>query len=431
MIAIFREYFHQLFRLNMQTNDAEKAKFTPYQVIAIVLLTLTQFTVVLDFMVMSPLGDMLMKSMSLSTSQFGLAVSAYAFSAGASGLLTAGFADRFDRKKLLLFFYVGFIAGTLFCGLANTYPMLIAARIITGLFGGVMGSIALAIIADLFPIQQRGRAMGFTQMGFGASQVLGIPIGLYIANHWGWQAPFLMIVGLATLTWLVVLFKMQPITKHLELKTEKNAFSHLWHTMKLRYYRIGFLSTALLSLGGFMMMPWGSAFAINNLKVTYGQLPILFMASGLVALVVMPLVGKLSDKIDKVKIFFIAAIWTMVAIIIYTNLTPVPFYLVITLNILLMIGILSRIVPAMALVSAIPKMQDRGAFMSINSSLQQIAGGIAAAVGGLIVVQKTKTSPLEHYNTLGYVISVILIFNIIMVYRMNKIIKAQQHATKL
>ena len=405
--------------------------FSPYQKGVIALLAFLQFTVVLDFMVMSPLGDMLMKSMSLSTSQFGLAVSAYAFSAGASGLLTAGFADRFDRKKLLLFFYVGFIAGTLFCGLATTYPMLVAARIITGLFGGVMGSIALAIIADLFPIQQRGRAMGFTQMGFGASQVLGIPIGLYIANHWGWQAPFLMIVGLATLTWLVVLVKMHPITKHLELKTEKNAFSHLWHTMKLKYYRVGFLSTALLSLGGFMMMPWGSAFAINNLKVTYGQLPILFMASGLVALVVMPIVGKLSDKIDKVKIFFIAAIWTMVAIIIYTNMTAIPFWMVIALNILLMIGILSRIVPAMALVSAIPKMQDRGAFMSINSSLQQIAGGIAAAVGGLIVVQKTKTSPLEHYDTLGYVISVIIIFNIIMVYRMNKIIKAQQHATKL
>src|SRR4029079_16185081 len=223
MIPTFREYSSPTFLfLDMQTNEAEKAKFTPYQVIAIILLTLTQFTVVLDFMVMSPLGDMLMKSMSLTTKQFGLAVSAYAFSAGASGLLTAGFADRFDRKKLLLFFYVGFIAGTLFCGLASTYAMLIAARIITGLFGGVIGSIGLAIIADLFPIQQRGRAMGFTQMGFGARQVLGISIGLYIANHWGWQAPFLMIVGLATLTWLIVLIKMQPITKHLEVKTEKN-----------------------------------------------------------------------------------------------------------------------------------------------------------------------------------------------------------------
>lgn len=406
-------------------------KFTSYQSLAIILLALTQFTVVLDFMVMSPLGDMLMKSMSLTTKQFGFAVSAYAFSAGISGLLTAGFADRFDRKKLLLFFYVGFIAGTLFCGLANTYHMLIAARIITGLFGGVIGSISLAIVADLFPLQQRGRAMGFIQMGFGASQVLGIPISLYIANHWGWQSPFIMIVGLATIIWLAVMFKMRPITKHLELKTEKTAITHLWHTIKQRNYRVGFLSTALLSIGGFMMMPWGSAFAVNNLHVSYQQLPILFMVGGVVSLIIMPVVGKLSDRIDKFKIFTIAAVWMMIVVVVYTNLTPVAFGIVILMNILMMIGIMSRMVPAMALTSALPQMQDRGAFMSINSSLQQIAGGVAAGVGGMIVVQKTKLSPLQHYDTLGYVIVVIIIINIIMVYRVSKIIKARQHLTKV
>src|SRR6478736_1787224 len=129
-----------------------KVKFTSYQVLVIILLALTQFTVILDFMVMSPLGDMLMKSMELTTKQFGFAVSAYAFSAGISGLLTAGFADRFDRKKLLLFFYIGFIAGTLCCSLATTYPLLLAARIITGIFGGVIGSISMDIVADLFPL---------------------------------------------------------------------------------------------------------------------------------------------------------------------------------------------------------------------------------------------------------------------------------------
>jgi predicted MFS family arabinose efflux permease len=406
-------------------------KFTRYQALVIVLIALTQFTVVLDFMVMSPLGDMLMKSMELNTRQFGLAVSVYAFSAGTSGLLTAGFADRFDRKKLLLFFYVGFIVGTLFCGLANSYVLLIAARIITGLFGGVIGSISLAIVADLFPLQQRGRAMGFIQMGFGASQVLGIPISLYIANHWGWQSPFLMIVGLATIIWTFLMLKLQPITKHLELKTEKTAIKHLWHTLRLRDYRTGFLLTALLSIGGFMMMPWGSAFAVNNLNVSYGQLPLLFMASGIAALIVMPLIGKLSDKIDKAKLFTVAALSMMVIIVIYTNLTPVPFLLIITLNILMMTAIMSRIVPAMALVSALPKMQDRGAFMSINSSLQQIAGGVAAAVGGMIVVQKTKTSPLQHYDTLGYVIVVIIILNIIQLYRVSNMIKARKHTDKL
>lgn len=412
-------------------NTTSDKKFTSYQVLVITLIGLTQFTVVLDFMVMSPLGDMLMKSMSLTTSQFGFAVSGYAFSAGFSGLLTAGFADRFDRKKLLLFFYIGFIAGTLFCGLASTYPMLLAARIITGLFGGVIGSISLAIVADLFPLHQRGRAMGFMQMGFGASQVLGIPISLYIANHWGWQSPFLMIVGLATVIWLLITLRLRPIIKHLELKTERTAIKHLWHTIKQRHYRVGFLMTALLSLGGFMMMPWGSAFAVNNLNITYRQLPVLFMASGIAALIIMPLVGKLSDKIDKVRIFSIAAFLMMVMIVIYTNLTPVHFAIVMMMNILMMIGIMSRIVPAMALVSALPKMQDRGAFMSINSSLQQISGGIAAGIGGLIVVQKTKTSPLQHYNTLGYVIVIIIIVNIIQVYRVSNLVKAQKHTDKL
>ena len=407
-----------------------ETKFTSYQVLVIVLLALTQFTVVLDFMVMSPLGDMLMKSMELTTSQFGFAVSVYAFSAGISGLLTAGFADRFDRKKLLMFFYIGFIAGTLFCGIANTYAMLIAARIITGLFGGVIGSISMAILADLFPLHQRGRAMGYMQMGFGASQVLGIPISLYIANHWGWQSPFLLIVGLATIIWLAIMMKLQPITKHLALQSEKTAVKHLWHTLKQPKYRIGFLMTALLSLGGFMMMPWGSAFAVNNLHVSYEQLPILFMASGIAALIIMPLVGKLSDKIDKVKIFTVAAISMMVIIVIYTNLGPIPFLLILMLNVFMMIAIMSRIVPAMALVSALPKMQDRGAFMSINSSLQQIAGGIAAGVGGMIVVQQTKTSPLQHYNTLGYLIVIVLIANIIQVYRVSNLIKAQQHSQK-
>ncbi|MEO7264765.1 MAG: MFS transporter [Ferruginibacter sp.] len=414
-----------------KSENTGKEKFTAYQVLVIILLALTQFSVVLDFMVMSPLGDMLMKSMSLTTSQFGFAVSGYAFSAGISGLLTAGFADRFDRKKLLLFFYIGFIAGTLFCSLATTYPLLMAARILTGLFGGVIGSISLAIVADLFPIQQRGRAMGYMQMGFGASQVLGIPISLYIANHWGWQSPFVLIVCLASIIWLLVILKLQPITKHLLVKAEKTPFKHLWHTIRERDYRIGFLSTALLSLGGFMIMPWGSAFAINNLHVTYTQLPILFMVGGVASLFIMPIVGRLSDRIDKFKIFTIAALWMLVVVVIYTNLGPVPFALVVAMNILMMIGIMSRMVPAIALTSALPQIQDRGAFMSINSSLQQIAGGIAAAIGGMIVVQKTKTSPLLHYDTLGYVIVVIILVNIWMVYRVSKIIKERQHISKL
>lgn len=406
-----------------KSNSLPSIKFTPYQVLVIALLALTQFTVVLDFMVMSPLGDLLAKSMALTTQQFSICVLSYAISAGFSGLLTAGFADRFDRQKLLLFFYIGFIIGTLFCGLANSYELLVAARIFTGIFGGVIGSIGMAIVADLFLLQQRGRVMGFLQMGFGASQVLGIPISLALANKWGWQMPFFMIVGLSIIIWLLVLLKMQPVNKHLEIKNDRSAFQHLWSTIRQRDYRIGFLSTALLSLGGFLMMPWGSIYSRNNLNVSEDGLVILFAVSGVFTLLIMPVIGKLSDKIDKMKLFVIASIWLMITALVYTNLVPLPLWVIIVANVLLMMGVMSRMVPAVALVSAIPEMKDRGAFMSVNSSLQQIAGGIAAGIGGMIIVRKDEFSPIEHYDILGYIIVVLSIVGIFMLARVNNILK--------
>ncbi len=406
----------------------ETKKFSSYQILVITILALTQFTVVLDFMVMSPLGDKLMKAMQLSTQQFGIAMFSYAFSAGISGFLTAGFADSFDRKKLLLFFYIGFIIGTLFCGLANTYPLLIAARVFTGLFGGVIGSISMAIVSDLFTLEQRGRVMGFMQMGFGASQVLGIPISLYIANRWGWQSPFFMIVVLAFIIWLVLTVKLKPITKHLEVKNKDNALKHLIHTISQKNYRIGFLATALMSLGGFMIMPWGSVYAINNLKVTEAQLPLLFMISGVATLVIMPIIGKLSDKINKFKLFTIASAWMIVVVLIYANLVPVPFWIVVVLNVLMMMGVMARMIPSVALVSALPELRDRGAFMSINSSLQQLAGGIAAAIGGMIVVQKDNFSPIEHYDTLALVVAVFVGICVYVLSLVSKIVRDKNKA---
>ena len=418
----------------MQQEKHTVVPFTPYQKFAIFILAITQFTVILDFMVMSPLGDILMKSLSIKPAGFGFAVSAYAFSAGISGLLTAGFADKFDRKKLLLFFYIGFVAGTVLCGVATSYPLLVAGRIITGLFGGVIGSISMAIIADLFSLQQRGRVMGFVQMGFGASQVLGIPVGLFLANQWDWHAPFLWVAGMAAVVIILIAVKLQPVTTHLLVQQDKSAFKHLLHTVAKKDYRVGFTATALLSIGGFMMMPFGSAFAINNLHITQHQLPIVFMVAGISTLFVMPLIGKLSDKVDKFKIFAFASAWMILMVLTYTNLGPTPLWLVLIFNVLMMAGIMSRMIPSGALITAIPEMRDRGAFMSINASLQQIAGGIAAFVAGLIVVQKDKFSPLEHYNTLGYIITGITIIGVILVYRVSAMIKkrviekaAEQH----
>lgn len=245
--------------MEQQSTKSIAEPFSAYQILVIVLLALLQFTIVLDFMVLAPLGDFLMKSLSMTPKGFGLVVSSYAFSAGASGILAAGFADKFDRKKLLLFFYAGFIVGTLCCALSTTYEMLLGARIVTGLFGGVIGAISMTIVTDIFAVHQRGRVMGFVQMAFAASQVLGIPIGLYLANIWGWHSAFLMIVILAMLIGLTILFKVKPIDKHLALQSDKSPFLHLWHALSNRSYQTGFIATAFMSVGGFMLMPFGSA----------------------------------------------------------------------------------------------------------------------------------------------------------------------------
>lgn len=417
--------------MKQDTNQAAQAtipKFSSYQIFVILLLAFLQFTVVLDFMILSPLGDILMKTMGLTTSEFGKVVSAYAISAGISGFLAAGFADKFDRKKLLLFFYIGFILGTLFCGLAYNYQTLFLARVITGIFGGVIGSISMAIITDLFTLQQRGRVMGYVQMAFAGSQILGIPIGILLANKWGWHSTFFMVVGLAIIIGLFTVIKLKPLRGHLALQKDGNALVHLWHTIRKKDYRVGFMATALLSMGGFMLMPFTSAFLVNNVQISQEQLPLVFMFTGLSSIIIMPLIGKLSDRMDKFKLFAIGSILACIMIVIYTNMTPVPLYAVIIINMVLFMGIMSRMVPATALNSAIPGLADRGAYMSINSSLQQMAGGLAAIFAGYVVVQPSKTSPIQHFDTLGYVMVVTVMICMYLVYRVSKIIKKRSHA---
>lgn len=399
---------------------------TPYQKTIITLLALTQFTIILDFMVMSPLGDYMIKALQITPRQFGFAVSSYAFSAGISGLLAAGFADRFDRKKLLMFFYTGFIIGTLCCGLAPTYRFLLIARIITGLFGGVMGAVVMAIITDLFAIQVRGRAIGFIQMGFAASQVLGIPIGIYLANLWDWHAPFLMIVVLALIIVIVIFRVMKPVDDHLEGAHEVNAFRHFKTVLANPQYQLAFVATAFLSIGGFLMMPFGSAYAINNLQVSTAQLPLLFIATGISSIIIMPLVGRLSDKFNRFKIFLVGSVWASICIIVYTHLPVIPLWGIMGINILLFAGIMSRVIPASTITTALPGLKDRGAFMSISSSLQQIAGGIAAAVAGMIVTQKDSHSPIENYTTLGFISVAVMLICAVLIYRVYLIVPHPQ-----
>ena len=406
----------------MKNNTA----LTRYQWLTVAILALTQFTVVLDFMVMSPLGDLLMKDFKVKPDQFGIVVSSYALAAGISGLLTAGFADRFDRKRLLVFFYSGFIFGTLFCGMAESYNQLVWARILTGLFGGVMSSISMAIVADIFSLEQRGRVMGFMQMGFGLSQIVGIPLSLFIADMYHWQTPFYLIVGLSVGMLLAILLALKPINAHLALKRENSAFKHLLATIRNRNYRIGFMATAFMSLGGYFMMPWGSAFAVNNVGISQKELPLLFMIVGISTFMIMPLIGWLADKVNKFQLFMLASLVMIGSVLVYVHLGETTLFVLIVVNIFMMGGIMARMVPSQALTTSVPEAKDRGAFMSINSSLQQMAGGVAAMIGGKIVWQYSPSAPLMNFDLLGYVVIAVILINIYLTYRVYNYVKAKK-----
>jgi predicted MFS family arabinose efflux permease len=390
-----------------------KAVFSHYQKGVLALLAFLQFTVILDFMIISPLGAMLMPTFHITPAQFGLAVSVYAFSAGVSGLLAAGFADRYDRKKLLMLFYCGFVVGTLLCGLSHSYGFLVFARMITGVFAGVIGSTVFAITTDLFVYQLRGRVMGIIQTAFSASSVIGIPMGLYLSNRWGWNAPFLLIVAISVLVGVVMIRFLRPLVTHLALQQDRTPLRHFVHTLSTPRYLQGFATTALLSTGGFLLMPYMSAFTVNNVGISLERLPLIYMVSGVCSIIAGPLIGRASDTFGKFLVFCLGSAATIIMVVIYTHLGFTPITLVILVNSLMFIGVISRMISASALISAIPKPADRGSYMSISSSIQQISGGLAAVLGGLIVTE-SSSGALQHFDMVGYVVVASSVITVVM-----------------
>lgn len=380
--------------------QATPGTFSPYQKFVVAILAFLQFAVIVDFMLMSPLGAMIIPELGIDTAQFGLVVSAYAFSAGIAGLLTAGLADRYDRKKLLLFFYTGFVLGTLWCGLANSYAMLLLARIVTGLFGGVIGSIVLAISTDLFPPHMRGRVMGLIQTAFAASQVLGIPIGLYLANRWDWHMPFLAMAGFGLAGGLLMLRKLQPVNAHLALPQEHSPWMHLYHTVTERRYLLAFAITAVLTTGGFMLMPFSSAYIVNNLGIDMHQLPTVYLITGVCTIFFGPLIGKAADTYGKFRVFTFGTVVSIIMVLVYTRLGSISLPMLIFINSLMFVGIFSRMIPFQALVSSVPAASQRGSFNAISASIQQLAGGIASVIAGHLVTFGAD-GKLQHFDVIG------------------------------
>ena len=404
--------------LNLNQKKIQKITFTQYEKLIIALLAFIQFTVVLGFMIMAPLGTILMETMHISPSEFSLLVAVYAVSAGTSALVSSVVADNFDRKKYMLFFYTGFVIGTFLCGLAPTYETLLAARVVSGLFGGVIASISLAIIADLFPYQVRGRVMGYIMAAFSVSQVMGLPLGMFIATHWDWHLPFIIIGAMAVPVGFLILFRMKPITGHLGAHRDQKVHRRMLKIFFKKNHVEAFAATALLTSGGFMLMPFASTFSEHNLGLTRDQISLVYFATGIASMFAGIIAGYLSDMIGKYAMFVWGSIIAVIITLYYTRLGLTPLWVVIGLSAILFVGVSARMVSAQALMSAVPDAPDRGSFMALNASVQQYSGAIASIIAGLIVIQTGK-GELKHYEILGYVVSFTMLATALFMYRLH------------
>lgn len=407
----------------MSLHQIKTTPFSRYQKFLIVIFGFILFTIVVDYMTLPALSAILLSDLEITTKQFGFLVSAYAFSAGISGFLATSFADSFDRKKLLLVYYSGFLLGMMLCAIANSFITLIIARIITGIFGGVVASICFAIIADLFEVNQRGRVMGFVQMAFAASQVLGLPMALYLATNFNWHLTYwlFLIFGLFLLAF--IFSKIKPIDKHLELGKKENRIKHSIKIIGNRRYWTVFSNNVLLVLGDVMFMTFSSAYCTNNLGVSLQDLPLLFGIGGIATLILGPIIGQLTDTYGKLKIFIIGTTLTIIMVAVFSHLdSSISYWIVVSLHTLIFIGINARMIASTALATVVPDQPDRGAFMTLDASFQQVAGGVAATGAGLIVYQATD-GIIHGYPLLGLVVMLVMLVTIGLMYKINQIVK--------
>ncbi|HPF64823.1 MFS transporter [Lentimicrobium sp.] len=405
---------------NLKTNP-----LTSYQIILIVLFVFIIFTIVVDYMTLPALSAILLPKLQITTKEFGFVVSAYAFSAGISAFLATGFSDRFDRKNLLLVYYGGFLLGMLLCATANSLLVLIIARIVSGAFGGVVAAVIFAIVADLFHKDQRGRVMGFVQLAFAASLVAGLPLALYLATNFNWRLTYWIFFLFGILIFSVVIFKVNPIKTHLNNASKDQPLTHSLHIVKNRDYWTVFLNNIFLVLGDTMYMTFGSAYSTNNLGVGLDKLPLLYGAGGLAAIVLSPLIGRLSDRYGKFRLFTIGTVLAIVLVAVYSNLAHVPFWLVVLLHTLLFIGINARMIASTALATVVPEMPDRGAFMALDSSFQQVAGGVAATAAGWIVYQAAD-GMIHGFPSLGWTVIGVMAITIGLMYLIHRIVQRRK-----
>jgi predicted MFS family arabinose efflux permease len=369
----------------------------------LLMLASVQFTSIVDFMVVMPLGKQLLDRLNITPFQFGLIVSSYTISAGIAGIIASTFMDRFGRKAAFLFLYSGFLVGTFLCGLAGDYRTLLAARVVTGAFGGILGGMALAIVGDVFPEHKRGRATGVLMSAFALASVVGVPVGIALGNRFDWHAPFLVLAALGLPVLIASLRLLPPLRDHLHHGPHAHPLAKLVETFSQPNHLRAFALVATMMLGGFAVIPYIAVYLVSNVGIAESQLPVVYVVGGLLTLVGAPIVGKFADRFGKLPVYRIVAILSALMMLVVTNLPRLPLALVAAATGTLMLTNAGRMVAAMAMVTGSVEPRRRGGFMSANSAVQHFFTGMGAYLGGLIIARDAVDRTIHHFDRVGYI----------------------------
>ena len=365
-----------------------------------------QFAHILDFMVMMPLGPILMRELGVGTHEFGLLVSAYTFTAAFTGVLAAIFVDRFERKRMLLTMFSLFALATLACGLAPGYWTLLAARGTAGAFGGVLGSMVQTMVGDLIPFERRGRASGTIMSAFSLSTVAGVPLSLYLANHFGWRFPFIFIAVLAC-AFLLLGWKMLPARRgHLPSATvseteRAHPLAAMAAVLRDANHLRALVFMALIMFSGFTVIPYITIYVTANVGISQKDIPLIYLFGGCATFFTSRLVGRLADAHGKILVYRWMALCSIVPLLVQTHLMPVPLWLMIICSTVFFIFVPGRMVPAMAIVTSAVQPRLRGTFLSMNGAVQQLASGCASYIGGAMIAADVS-GHIVGYDRVGY-----------------------------
>jgi predicted MFS family arabinose efflux permease len=368
----------------------------------VLVLAAIQFTHIMDFMIMMPLGPQLMRVMLISPQQFGLLISAYTISAAVAALAVAFYTDRFDRRKTLLFFYAGFVVSTLLCGIAPGYGTLLAARAVAGAFGGVAGAIVHAIIGDVIPEQRRGAATGVIMSAFALSSIVGVPIGLVLAAHFSWRAPFLFLVIVSTLVLILAWTVLRPMRGHIVEGVAHRPLRQMKAIFGTANHVRAFVFMFALMFAGFSVIPFIAPYMVANVGLKETDLPYLYLFGGLATAFSSRYIGKLADRHGKRQMFTVIGLISIAPLLITTNLPPVPVWVAICASVIFMVFVSGRFVPAMALVISSVQPRLRGGFMSINSAIQQFGMGASSFLAGSLIGHGAAGT-LTHFWLVGFI----------------------------